>query len=277
MENLKRYASGRHTPKEIRWHLAALAFIYWGLVFCAWIGYNGQNTYSIMSQTLSALGSFDDKHNPHWFWLFSVAMIYCGLTMIPVMLYVRRRFAAISGWGALVGAVFFVSGCVGLVLVGLLPYSHGAVAGIWKLKYLHVKAAGTMGVMFGLGMVWHALLLLKDRFTARCFAVPEDSSYLKFIGPYLVLVPVLTLVGSRIEWHALYTGLQAAVRASLGDAANAMQSAMAGRFHSFSILEHVAIWALTVFVIWFTAVLPYSHDSESAVSASERDTENVYG
>ncbi|HNT89504.1 MAG TPA: hypothetical protein PKL84_16705, partial [Candidatus Hydrogenedentes bacterium] len=125
METLKRYMSGRHTRAEIRRHLAVLAVGYWGLVFCAWLGYPAEHAYSIKTHTLSALGSFDNRHNPDWYWLFSVAMVYCGVVMTPVIFYIWRRLAAISGRGAGIGAVFFLVGCAAIVLITLVTRWRG--------------------------------------------------------------------------------------------------------------------------------------------------------
>ncbi len=254
MQNVKRYMSGRHTPVEIRWHLAALTLGYWGLVFCAWLGYPAKNHFSVMTRTLSALGSFDERHNPDWYWVFSIAMIYCGMAMIPVMLYIRRKCATISSTGAAIGAFFFLTGCAGLVLTGLFPDGHGKFLGIWQCRHLHVTAAGSMGFAFALGIIWHGLLLLKDRFSEKTFDTQEKFPYLKFAGPYLVCLSVFIILGARIRWGSIYAPLHAAARASGHDAVGLMYAVTSG-LHSFTLLEHLAIWALTIYVIWFTILL----------------------
>ena len=100
---------------------------------------------------LSALGSFEDRYNPRWYWVFSAAMIYCGLCMVPVMLYVRRRLAAVSRWGASVGSLFFLSGCAAITLTGLFPYAHRDFLG-WQLAHLHMNAAALITASFALGV-----------------------------------------------------------------------------------------------------------------------------
>lgn len=272
METVKRILSGRHTPVEIRWHLAALAVVYWGLVFCAWLGYSGKNPFSITTHMLSALGSYDERHNPDWYWVFSLAMIYCGLAMIPVMIYVYRRFATISKRGAWVGAFFFLSGCSGLILTGLFPYAHGTAFGIWDLRHVHGGAAGSMGAAFVIGFLWHGLLLLKDRFTAKSLVAAEETSYLRLAGPYLVCSPVFIVAGTRVQWESIHAALQAVAHASLRQAADALRAAF-DQFHHFALLEHLAIWALTIYVIWFTIALPHRIGHGESTSERQPDIE----
>ncbi len=280
MNRMRRILSGRHAPQEIRWHLTVLAVVYWGLVFCAWLGYSGERAFSITSHMLSALGSYDARHNPNWFWVFSVAMIYCGLVMIPVMIYVYRRFAAISRWGASIGAFFFLAGCVGLILTGLFPYARGTVFGVWDLRHVHGGVAGTMGAAFVIGFLWHGLLLLKDMFSERRLVAAGKTSYLRFAGPYLACSPVFIIAATRIQWESIHAALQAAANASAREAAAAMDAALSG-FRHFPLLEHLAIWALTIYVIWFTIALPHRTGqpelSGDIQTGLEEDAENVRG
>jgi hypothetical protein len=241
MERLKRYVFGGHSPVEIRWHLALLVAGYWGLVLCAWLGYPAENHFSVTTAMLSALGSFEERYNPRWYWVFSVAMVYCGVCMVPVMLYVRRRLSAVSAWGASVGAFFFLLGCAAIMLTGLFPYAHRDFLG-WRLAHLHMNAAALITASFALGFVWHGLLLLQDRFTRRTFDRVGPRPYLRFIGPFVICIPVILAVGQRIDWKLVLAGN--------------MDGAFSGMVH-FPLLEHVAIWTLTVFVVWFTVVLPH--------------------
>ena len=255
METVKRYMSGGHTPTEIRRHLAVLVVVYWGLVFCAWLGYPAAHKYSVTTHTLSALGSFDDRHNPEWYWLFSVAMVYCGITMMPVMLYIRRRLMAVSGFGARVGAMFFLMGCAAIILTGLFPDAHVHVIGNWQWGQIHRNVAGLIAAGFSLGIIWHGLLLLRDKFTRGTFTERGRLPYLKLIGPFLVCLPVFAAVGYRIRWESVWAAMRAAASASGREITVDLSAAMYG-LHSFPLLEHVAIWALTIFVVGFAAVLP---------------------
>ncbi len=258
MARLKRCLSGGHSPAEIRWHLVILVAGYWGLVLCAWLGYPAENHFSVTTRMLSALGSFEDRYNPRWYWLFSIAMVYCGACMAPVMLYVRRRLLAVSAWGSSLGALFFLTGCAAIMLTGLFPYAHRNLMG-WQLARLHLEAAGLITVSFALGFVWHGLLLLKDRLARKTFGQQGVSSYLRFLGPFLVCIPLMIAVGCKIQWESVLAAIRAAANASGKDAVGNLAAAFSGMAH-FPFLEHLAIWALTIFVVWFTIVLPHPEE-----------------
>jgi hypothetical protein len=265
METLKRCVTGWHTPREIRCHLALLGFGYWGLVAGAWLGYPAKNGFSLHREMLSALGSFEERCNPEWFWVFSIAMIYCGVFMMPVTFYIWRRFKAISARGAWLGAFFFVMGCIGMAWVGLFPYAKAELAGGWEWQHLHMLGAALLLLGFVPGVVWHGVLLLKDACTEKTFASREKAAYRKLAGPFLVCAPVIGLVAYQIRWSSVLAALQAAADASGEQMADNLMKA----FPPVPILEHVAIWALTIFVIWFTVMLP----SQATQGASRNRTD----
>jgi len=241
MRHFKRYLVGGHTPAEIRWHLAILVVGYWGLVLCAWLGYPAENRFSVTTEMLSALGSFEKRFNPKWYWVFSVAMAYCGLCMIPVMLYIRRRLSAVSVWAASVGAFFFLLGCLAILLTGLFPYAHRDFLG-WQLSHLHMDAAAFIIVSFALGTLWYGMLLLTDRVALRRLPGQGGYTYLRVTAPFVVCFPVVFAIGGKIQWEHFFAG--------------DMMDALRPIAH-LPILEHIAIWSLTLFVVWFTIVLPH--------------------
>lgn len=261
METAKRYVLGKHDTREIRWHLAVLVVVFWGLVLCARLGYPARNNFSIFHEMLSGLGSFDNGHNPDWYWVFSMALIFCGITTMPVMLYVHRKFAAVARIGAVVGTFFMLAGCVALIFVGLFSYAPGNFLGIWPLKSLHVSAALLAAIAFLLGSTCYALLLFKDRFTAQRFACAGRLPYLRFAGPYLLCVPPFVLIASKIRWAYLYIAVHAALHGAGQQATEAMHKA-ASRLPEIAIAEHLGIWATTIFVVWFTLMLPNASESD---------------
>jgi len=262
MEKTKRYLTGRHTPGEIRRHLVLLVAVYWVLIFCAWRGYVTQNSYSIRTEMLSALGSFEPQFNPRFFWIFSIAMIYCGLCLIPVMLYIYRRFAAISARGAGAGLVLFLTGSVAIILVGLFPYARTHVYGI-PLDGLHNASAGLVGFTFLLSIPWHAVLIIRDRYSNRAFAVRPRAPYRPYIGPFLICAPMIFLILYHVKWGALHDAVMAGMRASVPEALQHLKTAVSVLAY-FPLLEHSAIWVLMVFIVWITVVLPYPHEGAPA-------------
>lgn len=255
METMKRCLSGRHTTGEIRWHLAALAIIYWGLVLCAYLGYTSEHKYSVMSHTLSALGSFDKQHNPQWFWLFSVAMVYCGLIMMPVILYIRRSLMSVSEFGAWVGCVCFLVGSLAIALTGIFPDARGHTIHGWSFRDVHKVTAVSIGIFFAVGIIWYGALLFKDRMTRKTFAGYGSHPYLKLVGPFLVCLPIFATVGYKTEWSSVRAAITSATQSSMDDVRANLFNAFHG-LERFPLLEHVAIWALTIFIIWFAASLP---------------------
>jgi len=265
METVKRCITGQHSKAEIRLHLALLAVGYWVLVYFAWRGYTAERPYSIMTHTLSALGSFDDHHNPQWFWLFSVAMVYCGAAMIPIILYIRRKLSVMSEAGAWIGSLFFILGCIAIILTGIFPDAHGKVIGNWEWRQIHLKTAVTIAVGFGAGVLWHAALLFLDMFRRGTFSDSGNFPYLKLMGPFSVTLPIFAAIGLRLDWGYLYGALHAAVSSSKEEMHTYWEAAVKG-FHYFPLLEHMAIWGLTLFVIWFAAVLSYQAEQGYSVA-----------
>lgn len=256
MEALKRWIKGEHTPVEIRLHLALLAVGYWALIYCAFRAYTSLHPYSVMTHTLSELGSFDDRHNPEFYWIFTLAMVYCGAAMIPIVLYIRRKVAMASETGAWVGSLFFIVGCVAIILTGLFPDARGKVFGAWEYRHVHMKTAVTIAIGFGVGILWHWVLLLRDMVIHGTFNTEGKLPYLKLMGPFSVTLPVFAAIGLRLEWRYLYAAFYAALHASREEMRTYWGYVEKG-FHSFPVLEHLSIWGLTIFIIWFAAVLPY--------------------
>lgn len=255
MEAAKRCITGTHNAREIRCHLILLAIGYWVLVYFAWRGYMEQRPYSVMTHTLSALGSFDKNHNPNAFWLFSVAMVFCGTAMIPIILYIRRKIAVMSELGAWVGSLLFLMGCIAIILTGVFPDAHGKVVGSWEWRDIHMKSAVTIAVGFGLGLIWHWILIIRDMVTQGTLAESGKLPYLKIMGPFTVTLPIFTAIALRLEWKYFFAAIQAGLRLSVEEMQRYWE--IVGKdFRSFPLLEHMSIWGLTVFVIWFAAVMP---------------------
>ncbi|HNZ47579.1 MAG TPA: hypothetical protein PLZ53_03795 [Candidatus Hydrogenedentes bacterium] len=265
MKRLLRLAGGGHTPKEMRWHLACLTGGFWGLVLLARLGYPAENHYAITKEMLSALGSFDARYNPRWFWLFTLAMTYCGLMMIPVMLYVRRQLRDLSPIGTFVGTIFFIGGCLSIFLTGLFPYSRAALWGSWRWADIHVPVAGAIAVFFSLGAFWYAALILKDRFGKKQFTPVPFWGYSVFFLPYLVCFSVFFILGLKLRWDLVYQALQLLFQAELAAASSFVMAAVKP-VQSAAILEHISIWGLTFFVVFFAGVIP---DQDGATPEKE--------
>ena len=271
MDKLKRYSLGDHSAREIRVHLLLLATVFWVLVILGRLGYPAENNYSITRETLSALGSFESRYNPQWFWLFTVAMTYCGLLLVPVVFYIYRHFKGISRWGAAAGACFFQLGALGILLAGLFPYAHSSVIGNWEWKDFHLAGAALIIIGFVPGIFFYAALVIKDFMRDRTFAAYNKNPYRWIIGPFLFCIPVMGFVVYHVQWTSVYSALIMLIRNSRPEMVAHLSDALR-QFARYPLLEHVAIWTLTLFIFWFAMALPCRYSSVRVEQDGDRNT-----
>ncbi len=252
METLKQWAVGDFRPAGLRRYLGIEAAIFWGLIFLCWTLYPVENKYSIMTHTFSFLGSFETKHNPQFWWLFSAAMMFWGVASVPLVLHLRRRFSAISNGGAAVGAVLMLAGCVGISLIGVFPDAHGRVIGNAEWTDIHEKAAIAVAVGFILGIAWYGLLLLKDRLAGG----QSGFDHRKTIWPYAFWLAVLVVVGYfLVTWEFVYADMKAAAEAAGEPIGSAWSEALNTRY-SFPLWENIWIYSNYVFLAWLSLAVP---------------------
>ena len=116
---LRRIFSGDLSVPEARRLVLLKAGIFWGLIFLCWVIYPAENAFSIQTHTFSFLGSFEEKHNPAGWWLFTVAMCFWGIAMLPFAAYVYRRFvSSLPPGGGFVCGHLAARG-LGIALVGI--------------------------------------------------------------------------------------------------------------------------------------------------------------
>lgn len=253
---MKRFLSGDFDPAGLRRYLLTVSCTYWGLIFVCWLLYPDENRYSIMTHTFSFLGSFETKHNPQWFWLFSIAMVFWGIACGLLVRYVHRQFTAISKWGAHIGALLLFGGCAGIGLVGIFPDARGEVIGSWEWTEIHEKVAVLGFSGYFLGGLWHGLLLLKDRITSKSFGRVPGFSYGHLLWPYVLWLGVISVAAYfLISWEILYPQLRAAAEAEGRPFGSAWSEAMNTRY-SFPLWENLVIYTQFVFLIWFGLALP---------------------
>jgi len=252
MDLLGRCIKGRFEPHELRRYLAFEVLFFWGLIFVCWNLYPKENHYSIMTHTFSFLGAFAPQHNPRWWWIFTIAMIFWGTATIPLALYHRRRFAAISRWGAAIGTGLFLIGSIGTILVGIFPDDRMMIIGNWRSTDIHARAALLIAAGFTFGILWYALLLLKN----LVFKTNRFFNYRKLAWPYLFWI-TLTGVGVyfQVKWGFIYADMKAAAKISGQQIGSSWSEAMNTRY-SFPLWENIVIYTLFIFLIWFTLVLP---------------------
>lgn len=260
MTDVIRWLTGGFDGRELKWYLGLVTAFFWTLIFLAWVSYPTENRYSIMTHTFSFLGSFETKHNPSWWWIFSIAMTFWGLAVLPLTGYVFRRFRHISLTGSIVGVLFFVCGGIGLIGVALFPDASGRLIGDWRWTDIHEKAAVMTAIGFGLGFPWYGLLLIKQRLSKK--AIPFGFNFSRFIWPYAFWFSVFIVAAYfLIKWEIVYAEMRANARATGAHIGSSWSEAM-NTIYSFPLWENILIYSMYIFLVWFILLLPTGQKSD---------------
>jgi len=255
-ETLKRIVTGRFDRNEVKRYLAFQTLAFWGAIFVAWLSYPTVNQYSIMTHTFSFLGSFEKKHNPEHWWIFSLAMVFWGMSSIPVVLYLYRRFAMLSTWGARVGCALMLLGSISIVFVGLFPEAHGEVIGEWEWTDIHMKAAPLVAVGYIFAIPLYGILLLRDRFSGYSARTGRPFNHRKLLYPYLFWGCIMSAaIYYQVKWEFVYADMKAAAQAAGQDIGSHWSAALNTRY-SFPLWENVVIYTLFAFTVWLTLAVP---------------------
>jgi hypothetical membrane protein len=255
MEAVVRFLRGDFQQHEIRRYLAFEAVTFWSLILIAWLLYPAAHKYSIMTHTFSFLGSFNEEHDPQWWWVFTVAMVFWGVATVPVVFYLYRRFALIAPWGAPVGAGLFLLACLGATLVGLFPDARATVFGNVRWTEIHEKATLLIVIGYGLGIPFHGLLLLKDWIARALHREPGPFDHGKLAVPFLCWGAIVGVaVYFQVKWEFVYAQMKAAAQASGGHIGSHWSEALNTRY-SFPLWENIVIYTIFAFLIWFTFVM----------------------
>lgn len=243
------------SPAWIPRYAAFKAVTFWTLIFLAWLSYPAENHYSIMSHTFSFLGSWSEEHNPRWWWIFSIAMVFWGVATIPLILFAYKRFQLVSRWAAAVGAILMLLGCLGVIVVGLVPDARDPFMGTMRWTDIHEKAAVLVAAGFTLGILWHAGMIIRDRFTDRHFLHAHGYHTRAFLWPFLIWTTVVAIaVGNQIRWGMMYEARKTAALQS-GDKIGSSWGESLNTVYAFPLWENVVIYTLFAVLVWFMVVV----------------------
>ena len=253
MNALKRIICGDFRAHELRRYVACKTVIFWGLILLCWSLFPRENEFSIMTHSFSYLGSFEPFHNPRWWWIFTVAMVLWGVALVPLVLYIHRRFVHVSRWGAAVAAFELLLGCLGLVLVGAIPSVHGQLVGNQSWAGIHRDAGLLVAIAFCAGIFAHELLLFRDGFTRKRLG---KHGYWRFFWPYLVFWAIaFTATYFLVRWMFVYEELKRAAAATGRQLEGSWTEAL-HTWYSIPMWETVMICTLYVFLLWFVLMVP---------------------
>jgi hypothetical membrane protein len=251
MERIVSFASGAFDRRSLKIYLCFMSTVFWGLIFLAWLGYPAENKYSIMTHTFSFLGSYDLRHSPVWWWIFSLALLFWGLSTFPLVLYIYRHFRKLSLAGARAGAFFLCLGAFFIILVGIFPDVKTPLTETIKVTDIHEKVAIIAALGFVLGNFTHGALLLKDRFSKG----PQLFRHRYFLPLYSIwLIILFTAVYFQVKWTFVYAQLKEAARAS-GEPFGSSWSEAMNTIYSFPLWENVLIYTLFIFLVCQALIL----------------------
>lgn len=249
MNTLVRYFTGDFNAQEIKRYLVFVCVFFWGFIFLAWLSYPKDHHYSIMTHTFSFLGSWDTKHNPQWWWLFSIAMLFWGVAGIPLVMHIYSYFQEIMPWGARLGAGLLIIGCLNIGLVGIFPDARTVLTGELRVTDIHTKVAIFAAAAFILGISWHGIMLLLDLRDRRQIA------HRGLIAPYVFWATVLSTASYfLIKWEFVYAEMKTHAQAAGIPFGSSWSEAMNTRY-SFPLWENLSIYTLFIFLVWFSLVL----------------------
>ena len=118
LDYFNKIIKGDFTLQQLKTHIFGVSTIFWLLILISSLFYPN---YSIMHHSFSYIGRPDVDHNPRAWWLFSVAMIFWGIALIPFTIYSYRKFKPVSKTYSFLGAFFLILFIIGLVLIAIFP------------------------------------------------------------------------------------------------------------------------------------------------------------
>lgn len=251
MDAFLRVVTGDFDGIALRRYLAVVCGIYGSLIITC-VALFPAPGFSIMIHSYSTLGSWNESNNPQWWWLFSTAMTFWGIAMIPVVCYNFRRLAVISVWAAAIAAFLMMLGGMGVSLVGIFPDADGTVGG-YSIREIHKYVAILGAGFYILSNLWMGAMLLLDALRNR---FDGDFNYKWFLPPYLAWGSVfVTGVYFLLAWESVHANLKAAAIAA-GQPVPGHYGAALNTRYSFPLWENLVIYSLIVFIVWFAMALP---------------------
>ena len=246
--------SGRFAPGTLRFYLATEALVFWGVIFLCWRRFPPENAFSIHTHTFSYLGSFEPDRNPPGWWLFSIAMVFWGLASVPVVLHNLRRLAPANPRGLRVTGGLMLTGCFGIVLVGLFPDARGPVLGSLRWTDIHYVGAVVLVLGFLIGIPRFALSLRRAaRDNAMAPGVRRACQWARW--PQAVFLSIsgvaLTLL---VLWIFVYEQRRAVAEAAGRIFGSPWMEAMHTPY-SFPLWDNVFVQSLFIYLAWTALAL----------------------
>jgi len=270
---MKARLKGHFTPEQLRRYLVSEALIFWGLILLCRLLYPAENRFSIMTHTFSFLGSFDAKHNPRFWFLFTIALVFWGLFTVPLVLFLHRRLRGSSPWAVWPGTLLLLEGCLGMVLVGIFPDAHGKVVGDLMHTHVHQDVALMAFAGYGLGIPWMGALLLKDQIRWIPWGGRRLFQWRKSIFPFAFYIVIFSIaLYFQLKWEVVYSEMKANAQAT-GAKIGSHWSEALNTVYSFPLWENVLIYTMYTFMAWFPLTL--LEENREALSQDQIEKEST--
>lgn len=254
MKSMLNTLCGHFAPGTLRIYLAVEALVFWGTIFFCWRRFPPENAFSIHTHTFSYLGSFEPDRNPPGWWLFSIAMVFWGLASVPVVLHNLRRLAPANPRGLWVTGGLMLTGCLGIVLVGLFPDARGPVFGPIRWTNIHYIGAAVLVLGFILGILRFARAVRRAaRDTTLDAATRRACQWARAPQVFFLTISSVALT-FLVLWIFVYEQRRAAAEAAGRVFGSPWLEAMHTPY-SFPLWDNVFVQSLFVYLAWTALAL----------------------
>ncbi len=198
-----------------------------------------QNKYSIMTHTISFLGSWIEKRNPKGWKIFTLGMIITGLMFIPLFAYIFSHTLLIFEWGAYIGLIFGIVASIGLMLIGIVPDNENLemYKGISWGK-AHDTIAVISVVSFAITILWSGIMILVNNFSQK---IEIHASI--HLGYVITILVISVGVYYQIRW------------AKMCKKDHTLDSFPGEGIHSFPLWEWILFGLLLLMTYWIALAL----------------------
>lgn len=236
---------------QLRNYILFVTGVFWGLILLVRILYPAENKFSIMTHTFSFLGSFDPNHNPRFYFIFTIALLFWSFSNVPLVLYMHRRFSSAWRWTAWPGTLFLFMGCAGMILVALFPDAHGKAFGNLRHTDIHQPVAAICFAGYIFGLPCYGMAALRDFFRKPPLLQPR-----KIVKPFVLWFTVFSVAAYfQIKWEFVYAQMKAAAEVS-GAKIGSHWSAALNTVYAFPLWENVLIYTLFTVMVWLCISVP---------------------
>jgi hypothetical protein len=190
----------RFSERGLRIFMGIMALITILFLIISYLLYPAENSYSIMKDTISFLGSSDEDNNPEGWIFLTIGLVFLSIFLYVISLYQYHRLRLINKFGAFLSLFIYILAAIGLFLTGIFPDDRGdsIIEGL-SAGNLHNSVALVAIAGLALGLIFDFMLFVKDRVTL--FRGKKLCSVKIWGLPYMIFWVVVGMVAyTQIYW-----------------------------------------------------------------------------